>query len=370
MGDDLRYWVGFSRIGGVGAARFKILLEAFGTMESAWKASASALGSAGLGRKTIQSILARRETVDPARELERISEMGFSVLTIIDPRYPSRLREIDLPPPLLFLNGSLGEHDNLAAAVVGTRRATQYGRSVAREMAYVLAGCGVTIVSGLARGIDGIAHQAALDAGGRTIAVLGSGLDKIYPPEHRALAKDIASNGAVVSDYSLGTKPDGRNFPPRNRIISGLSLAVIVIEAGESSGALITADFSADQGRDVFAVPGDIYKPSSKGTNRLIQSGAHPLTNPEEVLEILNLDLVSRQDQAAEQLPEDEVEKIVFQALSKQPIHIDELQMQCSLSISTLNAALAMLELKGRVKQVGGMNFVRIREQQATYKVD
>jgi len=195
-------------------------------------------------------------------------------------------------------------------------------------------------------------------------------LDIIYPPEHRALSDNIAAQGSVVSDYALGTKPDGRNFPPRNRIISGLSLAVIVIEAGESSGALITADFSADQGREVFAVPGDIYKPNSKGTNRLIQAGAHPLVKPEEVLEVLNLDLVNSQDDAVAQLPENEVEQRVFQALSKQPIHVDELQTRCSLPASTINAALAMLELKGRVRQVGGMNFVRIREGKATYKVD
>ena len=370
MGDDLRYWVGFNRISGVGAARFKLLMEAFGDLESAWKATSAELRSAGLGQKTVQGIIAARDKMDPARELDRIYELGFSLLTIEDRHYPSRLREIDLPPPLLYQNGDLGDHDRLAAAIVGTRRATQYGKSVAREIAYVLAGCGVTIVSGLARGIDGIAHQAALDAGGRTIAVLGSGLDNIYPPEHRALSDNIAAQGSVVSDYALGTKPDGRNFPPRNRIISGLSLAVIVIEAGESSGALITADFSADQGREVFAVPGDIYKPNSKGTNRLIQTGAHPLVKPEEVLEVLNLDLVNSQDDAVAQLPEDEVEQRVFQALSKQPIHVDELQTRCSLPASTINAALAMLELKGRVRQVGGMNFVRIREGKATYKVD
>ncbi|MGB2895367.1 MAG: DNA-processing protein DprA [Anaerolineales bacterium] len=370
MGDDLRFWVGFNRISGVGAARFKMLLEAFGDLGSAWKATASGLHNAGLGEKTVQAILASREKLDLAWELDRVYELGYSLLTINDQNYPARLREIDLPPPLLYQYGDLGEHDRLAAAIVGTRRATQYGKSVAREIAYVLAGCGVTIVSGLARGIDGIAHQAAIDAGGRTIAVLGSGLDNIYPPEHRGLADKIAVQGSVLSDYPLGTKPEGRNFPPRNRIISGLSLAVIVIEAGESSGALITADFSADQGRDVFAVPGDIYKPSSKGTNRLIQAGAHPLVNPEEVLEVLNLDLVSSQDDAAAQLPEDEIEQKVFQALSKQPIHVDELQARCSLPTSTINAALAMLEIKGRVRQVGGMNFVRIREGKATYKVD
>ena len=292
MGDDIRYWVGFNRISGVGAARFKLLLEAFGDLGTAWKATASELHNAGLGKKTVQAILATRDKMDLAWELDRIYELGYSLLTVSDQNYPARLREIDLAPPLLYQYGDLGEHDRLAAAIVGTRRATQYGKSVAREIAYVLAGCGVTIVSGLARGIDGIAHQAAIDAGGRTIAVLGSGLDNIYPPEHRGLADKIAVQGSVISDYPMGTKPEGRNFPPRNRIISGLSLAVIVIEAGESSGALITADFSADQGRDVFAVPGDIYKPSSKGTNRLIQAGAHPLVKPEEVLEVLNLDLV------------------------------------------------------------------------------
>ncbi len=370
MGDDLRYWVGFNRISGVGAARFKMLLEAFGDLEAAWKATEQELRSAGLGQKTVQSIITTRNELDPARELDRIYKLGYSLLTIKDRNYPARLREIDLPPPILYLHGDLEETDRLATAIVGTRRATQYGKSVAREIAYVLAGCGVTIVSGLARGIDGIAHQAALDAGGRTIAVLGSGLDRVYPSEHRGLAEKIAEQGSVISDYALGTKPEGRNFPPRNRIISGLSLAVIVIEAGESSGALITADFSADQGRDVFAVPGDIYKPSSIGTNRLIQAGAHPLVKPEEVLEVLNLNLVSSQDDVAEQLPEDEVELKVFQALSKQPIHVDELLTRCSLPASTINAALAMLELKGRVKQVGGMNFVRIREGKATYKVD
>ncbi|TET98223.1 MAG: DNA-protecting protein DprA [Anaerolineales bacterium] len=370
MGDDLRYWIGFNRIHGVGAARFNLLLEAFGDLEYAWKATASELRNAGLGQKTVQSILSNRDKIDPARELDRVYELGYSLLTIKDRNYPARLREIDLPPPLLYQYGELVDNDRLAAAIVGTRRATQYGKSVAREIAYVLAGCGVTIVSGLARGIDGIAHQAAIDAGGRTIAVLGSGLDKIYPPEHRGLADQIAAQGSIVSDYALGTKPEGRNFPPRNRIISGLSLAVIVIEAGESSGALITADFSADQGRDVFAVPGDIYKPSSKGTNRLIQAGAHPLVKPEEVLEVLNLDLVSSQDDVSEQLPEDEVEQKVFKELSKQPIHVDELLTRCSLPASTINAALAMLELKGRVRQVGGMNFVRIREGQAIYKVD
>jgi DNA processing protein len=370
MGDDLRYWVGFNRISGVGAARFKILLEAFGDLGVAWKATKQELRSAGLGQKTVQSIITTRNEMDPARELDRIYELGYSLLTTKDRNYPARLREIDLPPPILYLHGDLEETDRLATAIVGTRRATQYGKSVAREIAYVLAGCGVTIVSGLARGIDGIAHQAALDAGGRTIAVLGSGLDRVYPSEHRALAEKIAEQGSVISDYALGTKPEGRNFPPRNRIISGLSLAVIVIEAGESSGALITADFSADQGRDVFAVPGDIYKPSSIGTNRLIQAGAHPLVKPEEVLEVLNLDLVSSQDDVTEQLPEDEVELKVFQALSKQPMHVDELLTRCSLPASTINSALAMLELKGRVKQVGGMNFVRIREGKATYKVD
>jgi DNA processing protein len=264
----------------------------------------------------------------------------------------------------------------------------------------------VTVISGLARGIDGISHKAALDAGGRTIAVLGSGLDEIYPPEHRNLAEKIAKSGAVVSDYPMGTKPEGRNFPPRNRIISGLSLAVVIVEAGEGSGALITADFAgrnfpprnriisglslavviveagegsgalitadfaAEQGRELYAVPGSLYSRASRGTHALLLSGARPLTSVDDLLEGLNLDLVARHEQAEQELPEDEKERSVYKALTSDPIHVDEIQLRCGLPVSEVTATLALLELKGRVQQVGGMQYIRAREARAGYRVE
>ena len=207
------------------------------------------------------------------------------MLTWEEDAYPRRLKEIDQPPPVLYLRGDLLPADEWAVAIVGTRRITAYGRQVTEEVATTLARSGVTVVSGLARGVDSVAHKAALDAGGRTIAVLGSGVDVIYPSEHRSLAERMIASGAILSDYPVGTAPDGVNFPPRNRIISGLSLAVIVVEAGQKSGALITAEFAAEQGRDVFAVPGNINAPQSAGCNALIQQGARPLLQARDVLE-------------------------------------------------------------------------------------
>jgi DNA processing protein len=215
--------------------------------------------------------------------MERIKRQGIQVITWEDEIYPRRLREIDQPPPVLYLRGSIDPEDDWAVAIVGTRRVTPYGRQITADLAAFLARNGITVVSGLARGVDGIAHEAALGAGGRTIAVLGSGVDRLYPPEHRKLAERIIDHGAVCSDYPPGTAPESSNFPPRNRIISGLSQAVVVIEAGESSGALITARFAADQGRDVLAVPGPINAAQSIGTNHLIQQGARPLLRVDEV---------------------------------------------------------------------------------------
>jgi DNA processing protein len=200
--------------------------------------------------------------------------------------------------------------------------------------------------------------------------VLGSGLDQLYPPEHRRLAESIAAQGAVISDYPLGTRPEPKNFPPRNRIISGLSLIVVVVEAGGGSGALITADFAIEQGRDVFAVPGDIHRPASRGANRLIRLGAHPLLDPDDVLEALNLELIARQELAPPQAPEDETERCVLEALSSEPLHIDELQQRCGLPISQITASLSMLELKGRARQVGGMHYILARELRAPYRVE
>jgi DNA processing protein len=228
----------------------------------------------------------------------------------------------------------------------------------------------VTIISGLARGIDGEAHQAALKASGRTIAVLGCGLDLIYPPEHRNLAREIVQNGALVSEYPLGTKPEGGNFPPRNRIISGMSLGVLVVEAGIRSGALISADFAADQGRDVFAVPGNLYARSSEGTNRLIQDGAKLVTGAEDILEELNLTLVAQQIEVRAVVSESETEALLLQYLSLEPLHVDEISRRADLPIADVTSNLALMELKGLVRQVGGMNYVVMHEPRVAYRVE
>jgi DNA processing protein len=252
-------------------------------------------------------------------------------------------------------------------AIVGTRRVSAYGRQVTEELGAFLARNGITIVSGLARGVDAIAHQAAIKAGGRTLAVLGCGVDRIYPPENRQLAEKMMSSGAIISDYAPGTPPDSANFPPRNRIISGLSMAVVVVEAGETSGALITAQFAIDQGREVFAVPGNILALQSKGTNRLIQEGARPLLGAQDVLDVLNLERVTEQRAVRKVLPSDSVERQLMGVLSQEPLHVDEIRNQTGLSIDRVSATLVMMELKGLVRQVGGMNYVAVREEQAEY---
>jgi len=326
--DPKTYWVGFNLVKGIGAVRLKQILDFYGSLEIAWNSPASGLVSAGIPQKITENLLKVKQQVDLERIMDKISSQGIRVMTWEDSDYPRRLKEIPQAPPVLFIKGSINVEDDWAVAVVGTRRVTPYGRQVAAEIAGFLAQNGVTVVSGLARGVDAIAHQAALRNGGRTIAVLGSGVDVIYPPEHRKLGEEIKQQGAIVSDYPVGTQPDGVNFPPRNRIISGLSLATVVVEAGEKSGALITAEFAVEQGRDVFAVPGSILTPQSEGTNRLIEQGAR----------------------------------------SQEPVHVDDLCELTGLPIHDVSATLTMMELKGLVSQVGGMNYVAMRENRAPYR--
>lgn len=368
--DPLAYWIGFNRVRGIGPARLRALLDAFGTIEEAWHAPADALQRVGLDRRSLENLLRARRELDLAAELARVREAGVQVLTWEDSRYPERLREINDPPPVLYIRGELRPEDDWAVAMVGTRRASAYGREAARVLAGDLARAGVTIISGLARGIDAQVHRAALDAGGRTIAVLGSGVDIIYPWENSKLAQEIISHGALISEYALGTPPEASNFPPRNRIISGLSRGVIVVEAGEQSGALITADFAADQGRDVFAVPGSIFHRGSQGTNRLIRDGAHPVLSANDVLEALNMTTVAQHVEAQMLLPTDATEALLLEYLDQEPMHVDEVGRATGLPIATVSSTLALMELKGLVRQVGGMNYVRAREPGPVYKVD
>ncbi|MDP1546298.1 MAG: DNA-processing protein DprA [Anaerolineales bacterium] len=368
--EEKKYWVGFNLIKGIGAVRMQGLVAYFGDLESAWRSDPFQLAEAGLGAKVVERVLAARESVDLNQVWAKIEAQGIKILTWADEEYPSRLREIDQPPPVLYVRGEYLQDDLFAVAVVGTRKVTPYGRQLTEEIASFLAANGITVVSGLARGVDAIAHQTALRAGGRSIGILGSGVDKIYPPEHRALAEQMMERGAIISDYAVGTPPDASNFPPRNRIISGLSLAVVVIEAAETSGALITAEFAAEHGREVFAVPGSIFAPQSKGTNRLIQKGALPLLTPDDLMQALDITRIGEHKSARKVLPADETEALVLSVLSREPLHVDEIRNQANLPIEKVSATLALMELKGMVRQVGGMNYVSLREDQTEYKVN
>jgi DNA processing protein len=253
--------------------------------------------------------------------------------------------------------------------VVGTRRATVYGRQVTEEIVADLARSKITIVSGLAKGIDSIAHHTALESGGRTLAVFACGLDIVYPSDNVNLARRIMQQGALISEYPLGTKPRAENFPRRNRIMSGLSLGVLVVEAGESSGALITAHLALEQNREVFAIPGSILSPTSQGTNQLIQEGAKLVRHYRDILEELNLTAVAQQIEMKELMPATDTESLLLKRLSAEPVHIDEICRTSGLPISTVSSTLTMMELKGLVKQVGSMNYALAREVREEYRV-
>jgi DNA processing protein len=367
---DLKYWLGFNLVKGFGPAKLQALQDYFGDLEAAWQANPGQLSQIGIDQRAIASLLETRQTVDLAAELAAVQKAGITLLTWQSPGYPRYLREIPNAPPLLYLQGGLVEQDQWAVGVVGTRRFTTYGRQITRDLVAGLVANGLTVISGLAKGIDAIAHQAALELGGRTIAVLGSGLDCIYPAENRALAAKIAAGqGAIVSDYALGVQPDAKNFPPRNRIISGLSLGVIVVEAGERSGALITAQFALEQNREVFAVPGNVNSPASRGPNNLIKQGAKLVTGIEDILEELNLGMVAEKTAVQLALPETAEEALLLGHLSHQPQHVDDLCRVAGLPTALISSTLTMMELKGMVQQVGGMNYILAREPDPAYEV-
>lgn len=354
------YWIGFNKVRGIGAVRLAQLIAGCGSVEAAWHAPIHQLQQAGLDRRALENLLTTRQTIDLAAEWERVQRAGVQVVTWSDEDdYPANLRHVDNPPPVLYIWGEIRPADVWSVAIVGTRRASTYGREVAFQLAKQLAQHGVTVVSGLALGIDTVAHKSALDVGGRSIAVLGSGVDQIYPPENRGLARAMSGQGAIISEYALGVRPDAGNFPPRNRIISGLSKGVIIVEAGKRSGALITARFAVDQGREVFAVPGSILHPGSAGCNELIQNGATPLLSVDDVLEQLNIARVPHFHEAAQTVATDPGEAQLLALLSGDPQHIDELIRRANLSNTQVSGLLTLMELKGLVRQVGTQNYVR-----------
>jgi DNA processing protein len=362
MRADAGYWVAWSKVTGIGASRLKRIWEHFGDLRAAWEATAGELSRAGLDQRTVTATCLERQSLDPVAEFAKLVNIGVDLISVADSSYPALLRTVDGAPAILHLRGSLLAEDEVAIAVVGNRAITAYGRQVTFDLVGELVRRGITIVSGLARGVDAVAHRAAIEGGGRTVAVLGSGLDIVYPSEHRALANDVAANGALVSEFPLGTKPDAPNFPMRNRVISGMSLGTLVIEAGETSGALITATRALEQNREVFAVPGSIYAPRSAGTNRLIRRGeAKLVTNVDDILEELRLEAKPQQLAMELVLAHDGTEERILRHLSNEPVHIDALTRLTDLPISVVSSTMTMLELRGIVRQISTMQFVRAR---------
>ncbi|HBE26054.1 MAG TPA: DNA-protecting protein DprA, partial [Ktedonobacter sp.] len=349
--DELAYWVAFTRILGIGPVRFKLLLDYFHEdVSTAWKADSKELARAGLDQKIIESFIKQRASSNPQQELEKLERLRVQVITIKDKEYPPLLKEIYNAPSVLYVAGTLKkEEDQFAIGVVGTRKVSTYGRQATEQFARELAQGHVTVVSGLAHGIDTIAHTTALDAGGRTIAVMASGLDIIYPLENVGLARRIVESGqgALVTEFPLGVKPDSRNFPARNRIISGLSQGILVTEAPKQSGALITATFALEHGREVFAVPNGIFAAGSVGVNKLIQDGAHLVTDVQDILMALNLFMIPEHIEMQTVLPDNEEESILLPLLSHDPLHIDELIRASELPTTTVTSTLMMMEIKG-----------------------
>lgn len=363
MTKDIKYWNAINLDPKIGPKRFKFLYSYFGSMEQAWQADFSDLKKSGLEEEIINHFLAKRVEINPDQEIEKVEKEGLRIITIKDKEYPKLLKEIYNPPALLYIRGCFSKEDELALAVVGTRKVSPYGKQITPEVVRDLASSKITIVSGLALGVDSLAHQAALEAKGRTIAVLGCGLDKqsIYPSSNRKLAEQIEENGAVITEYPLGTLPLKQHFPARNRIIAGLALGTLVIEAPEESGALLTARHALEQNRDVFAIPGPIYSKTSIGPNNLVKMGAKLVTSAQDILDELNLNLAVQYQATRKIVPDTKEEAKILKHLSKEPIHIDKLVEKTGLDAAAVSSTLTLMEMKGKVRNLGGMNYVLAR---------
>ena len=361
---DYTPWIALSRVNGLGCIGFKKIAAHFSDPTQALSASRQQLSEIpGLDKDAIDGLINFSEWRQAEGEMRRARDTGVRLISFTEPDYPERLRAIADPPPLLYVNGELLAADEKAVAVIGSRSASEYGLKVARSMGRGLASLGFTVVSGMARGIDGAAHQAALDAGGRTLAVLGCGVDRIYPPEHTGLYQRITLHGAAISEFALGTRPVAFNFPARNRLISGLSLGVVVVEATEKSGSLITAALALEQNREVFAVPGEAGSSRSRGAHRLIRQGAKLVESAEDIIEEIAPQIASAQDiarcskRALPQQCSDDTRRI-FGLLQERILQIDEVIQSSGLSSAQVSQILLELELQGFLRQLPGKRYL------------
>jgi len=374
---DIDKWLRLVGAENVGPVTFVRLIEQFGSVDHVLGASASEMTKVeGIGFKTAEQIASTRDKFDAAAELELAQKLGVWIINLDDSRYPALLKQIYDPPPVLYIKGTLTNSDNLGIAIVGSRRCSLYGQEQAGRFAYLLSAAGFTIYSGMARGIDTAAHKGALAADGRTIAVEGCGLANIFPPENKELFSLITQSGACISELPLNYEPLAENFPPRNRIIAGMTLGTIVVEAPLRSGALITARAAMECNREVMAVPGKIDSFLSKGTNQLIKQGAKLVESVEDATEALGYIGQQLQDHVSDsaeknrekieaplfdvsQLKLSNAEKIIYDCLSHEPVHIEQIITEADLSPGSINAGLISLQLKGLIKQLPGSLFLK-----------
>jgi DNA processing protein len=374
---DIEKWLKLIRADGLGPVTFSRIIKRFGSVDVALGASVSELAKIdGIGYKKAERIAVTRDKFEVSAEIEKAEKLGVWIINIKDERYPLILKKIYDPPPVLYIKGSLTRDDNLAISIVGSRRCSLYGQEQSSQLSHLLSSAGFTVCSGMARGIDTAAHQGALSAGGRTISVHGCGLAQVYPPENKKLFELISESGACISELPLDFEPLSENFPPRNRIIAGLSLGTIVVEAGLRSGALITARMALEYNREVMAVPGKVDSPLSKGTHSLIKQGAKLIESVEDVMEALGYigeQLEEHVSAAAEEAAEkidtplfdirelrlNQSERVIFEYLDKEPLHIERIIADTNLTAGSVNASLVSLRLKGLIKQLPGSLFVK-----------
>jgi len=383
--NDLKYWVAFHQVSGLGPATFAKLEARFGDLETAWRASLSDLVAAGVPRKVAGATERFRDENEPDEVMGGLDHLGITAIHLRHPEYPSQLAETPAAPSVVYIKGEMLAADEQAIAIVGSRDATPYGLEMTRRISYDLARAGVTVVSGLARGIDSAAHRAALEAGGRTMAVLGSGLDRVYPQRNIPMAEKIIENGALFTEYPPGVSALPQHFPRKNRVISGLCHGVLVVEAAFKSGAMLTVNWALEQDRDVFAVPGSALSEKSKGTNWLIQQGAKLTTVADDILEELNIEsspkIVETFAQgsvenssesgknALDNLARDNnvlsIERRVADLLenSDGPMHVDDITRALGETAAAVSSVLVMLELRGSARQIGSMQFIVDRER-------
>lgn len=358
----MKYLNALNLISGIGPQKIKILLNHFETPENIWKAEKEEILLSGIGEKLAEKIITEKNSFNPDEEFEKLQKENIDLIIFTDQRYPKLLREIPNPPYILYTKGEFDPNAAPMVSIVGSRKYTSYGAQVATSLARDMARAGITVVSGMAIGIDTFSHRGALDGKGKTVAVLGNGLDdkNIYPKVNFNLSKNISQNGMLLSEYPAGTSAGPLTFPARNRIIAGMSLGTVVIEASLESGALITAQMALDYNREVFSVPGSIFSSASFGTNDLIKKGAKPITSLSDILEELDLLQTEIKKDSVAKNPGTEEEKIILKILSPDPIHIDNISKLSKLETSKVSSTLSMMEIKGWTKNIGGQNYIAL----------